>query len=415
MRRFLLGLQGLWPGRRWAGLAGTSQALNEIEALQLDPLNVAARSQDIALWGRILDYQPEFLDQAVYQQRSFFDYGGTLFVYPIAELPFWRLHMSRRAQTPYRIEFVKEHQEALAQVYAAIQERGPLGNRDFSGNRRVNSYRGRKDTGVALFHWWLTGELMISRRQGFQRVYDLRSRVAPSALDYAAPVEQAEEFFARKSLAFMGMQRQRPWITSLSDSIQRKVSLAEGKTWLERLAADGEVSTIQVEGSKEVWYTLTKNLAVLETLAGGGMPQEWQALGPTTLDETTFLAPLEITSARRRSTFVFDFDYLWEVYKPAAQRRWGYYTLPILYGDRLVGRLDPKLERKSATLFINGFWLEEHAPQNDPRFSTAIGKGLLRFAQFLQAERIDVSEVEPDGLRNWLEKTLYREGGEVTK
>lgn len=128
LRRFLLGLQGLWPGRRWSGLAGTAQALNAIEALQLDPLNIAARSQDIALWGRVVDYRPEYLDQAVYGQRAFFDYGGSLFVYPMAELPYWRLHMARRAETPYRIEFVQEHQQALEQVLTAIQERGPLGN-----------------------------------------------------------------------------------------------------------------------------------------------------------------------------------------------------------------------------------------------------------------------------------------------
>ncbi len=174
LRRLVMGCQGLWPGRRWIGAAGTAQALKAMEALQLDPLNVVARSQDIALWGRVLDYRPEFLDRVTYQERRFFDYGGSLFIYPMAELPYWRLHMERRALTPYRLDFVEQHQEALEQVLKAIHERGPLGNRDFAGNRRVNSYRGRKDTGVALFHWWLVGELMITRRQGFERIYDLR-------------------------------------------------------------------------------------------------------------------------------------------------------------------------------------------------------------------------------------------------
>ncbi len=166
------------------------------------------------------------------------------------------------------------------------------------------------------------------------------------------------------------------------------------------------VAPLVVAGSKDTWYTLSENLAILELLEAGQVPQVWQPLGPTTLDEITILAPLEIASARGRAKFLFDFDYVWEVYKPAEQRRWGYYTLPILYGDRLVGRLDPKLERKTCTLWINGFWLEQDAPMDDPNFTNALGKGLRRFAGFLEAERIDISVVEPEGMRAWLAKII---------
>lgn len=87
-RRFVLGRQGLWPGRRWAGQTGVAAALSTCEALQLDPLNVVARSQDIALWGRVADYRPAQLAAAAYEERGFFDYGGCLYLYPMAELPF---------------------------------------------------------------------------------------------------------------------------------------------------------------------------------------------------------------------------------------------------------------------------------------------------------------------------------------
>src|SRR5207248_1030717 len=82
-------------------------------------------------------------------------------------------------------------------------------------------------------------------------------------------------------------------------------------------------------------------------------------------------------STRGRASWLFDFEYLWEVYKPAAKRRWGYYTLPILYGDRLVARLDPKLDRTTSTLVINGFWLEEYAPVECPGFAAALARGLV--------------------------------------
>ena len=101
----------------------------------------------------------------------------------------------------------------------------------------------------------------------------------------------------------------------------------------------------------------------------------------------TILAPLEIVSARGRAAKLFDFDYVWEVYKPARQRRWGYYTLPVLYGDRLVARFDAKLERPSMTLQIKGFWLEE-GQKPDKRFIPALKAGMKRFLSFTGAENL---------------------------
>ena len=86
-RRFILGRQGLWPGRRWSGKAGTAQALRQIEVLQIDPLNVVARNHDLTLLSRVVDYRPEYLDELIYRDRAFFDYGGTVFIRPMSELP----------------------------------------------------------------------------------------------------------------------------------------------------------------------------------------------------------------------------------------------------------------------------------------------------------------------------------------
>ena len=131
----------------------------------------------------------------------------------------------------------------------------------------------------------------------------------------------------------------------------------------------------------------------LMTLEAGDVPAEWQPLDTTTEEEAVFLAPLDIVSARGRARVWFDFDYVWEVYKPAHQRRWGYYTLPILYGDRLVARFDPKLDRTTNTLLINGLWLETAGSAEDPAFVSALARGLQRFRQFLQARQIDLSAI----------------------
>ena len=162
---------------------------------------------------------------------------------------------------------------------------------------------------------------------------------------------------------------------------------------------EGTITPVRIEGSKENWYVLSSDVPFLLTLEAGGVPDEWQPLGATTRDEVVFLAPLDIVSARGRANWLFDFEYIWEVYKPAAARRWGYYTLPILYDDRLVARLDPKLDRATSTLLINGFWLEEHAPVNDPAFAAALARGFERFMTFLGTLRLDISVIEPIALR----------------
>ncbi len=123
----MLGRQGLWPGRRWKGKQGTRQALLACEAVQLDPLAVIARSQDIVLHSRVMDYKPEYLHQVMYKEHGFFDYGGHLHVYPMSELPYWRLHMEKRSHDKRVEDYVFTHPELFEQVRAELVQRGTLG------------------------------------------------------------------------------------------------------------------------------------------------------------------------------------------------------------------------------------------------------------------------------------------------
>lgn len=405
MRRFLMGRQGLWPGRRWAGKAGTIEAIHACEAIQIDPLNVIARSHDIALYGRIANYQPQYLMSVVYENRQFFDYGGALFFYPMREMPYWRVVMRRLWQEPYIEGFIAQHPEVVAEVRQALRERGPLGNRHFEGNARVQSYRARKDTGLALYRLWLGGELMTHHRHNFQRMYHFRETVVPSELDYEASEAEAERHFARKSFAFVGLIRANGFVSTWKGWIERKVERAEAKQLLAEWEEAGEITAVSVTGDKDLRYVLSTDVPLLETLENGRIPAEWKPLDTTTEEEVNFLAPLEIVSARGRAKKVFDFDYVWEVYKPAEQRRWGYYTLPILYGDRLVARFDPKLDRKTDTLIINGMWLEEwFTPDAD--FVAALAKGLQRFMGFVGAKTVDTTTITSAKLKSELETQL---------
>ena len=407
-RRFLLGQQGLWPGRRFKGLGGTTKAIHQMQGLQLDPLNIVARSQEIALQGRVLDFKLEHLYQAAYQKRGFFDYGGWLFMYPMHEFPYWRLHMKhRQAQGMwYEESYRQPPAEMMKFVLDELRTRGPLGNRDFSGEALKSwSYRGRKEASIVLFYLWLIGEVMITNRKGFDRIYDLRERVLPNEYDYAAPESEAEDFFSRKTIAHLGLARESTWRTSLAGFLHRDVSREEGKERIERLIEQGIASRVRVENSKDGFLFLNSDQPYLSDLEAGRIPKKWKPLGPSTEDEVTFLAPLEMVSARGRAKQVFDFEYLWEVYKPVHQRHWGYYTLPILYGDDLVARLDPKLDRKTNTLHILGFWLEDDAP-NDEAFANALGRGLARFAKLVGAQRVEMGAIRPRRLRTQVLKIV---------
>lgn len=406
-RRFLLASQGLWPGRRFSGLTGTEAALRQMEALQLDPLVMVARSQDIAMYGRVLGYKPDLLYKMAYEKRKAFDYGGWLMMYPMHEFPYWRLHMKHRAEKGMRWEsFTHPPKEVINFVLKELREKGPLSNRDIEGDAvKVWSYRGRKETSVTLFYLWLVGEVMITNRKGFDRIYDLRERVLPSEYDYAASVQETEDFFSKKHVAFYGMARKNSLKTDLSYYIQRKVSAKEAAERIERLIEQGEIARVRVEGFKENFLIRSSDQAHLSELEAGRIPKIWKPKGPTTEEEVTLLAPLEIVSARGRAKKVFDFDYVWEVYKPAHQRKWGYYTLPILYGDDLVARLDPKLDRTTNTLHILGFWLEDDTPK-DGAFADALANGLQRFADMIGATKIDLGGVKPVKLRSHLKKLL---------
>lgn len=411
-RRFVLGKQGLWPGRRWRGKKGTTQAIRSCEAIQLDPLNVIARSQDIVLHSRVLGYKPEYLYDVAYEDRQFFDYGGWLAMYPMSDLPYWRYHMEQRAHGSYVKRHVPNgHKEVMELVRSELQSRGPLGNRDFDGKRmQAWSYRGRKETSVALFDMWLSGELMIHHREGFERIYDFRENIAPKEFDYVASEKDAEEFFARKAVAFVGMKRESQMLGELKYYLRKDYSKAEMTSLLGRWKESGMLMQVQVQGGRDTYLVLAEDVPVLERLVNGRIPKGWNPKETNTLEEVTFLAPLDIVSARGRAKKLFDFEYKWEVYTPVHLRRWGYYVLPILYGDDLVARLDPKLDRTTMTLEIKGFWYENDAPVKDADFANALAMGLIRFAKFVAAEKVKLDAITPLGLRRAVKK---RVGGEV--
>ena len=345
--QFILGKQGLFPGRRWQGKAGIIEAVHAGCVVQMDPLSVVARSHDIVLYGRVLDYRPADLDAVLYTDRSCFEYGGAITIYPIEELTYRRVVMFRKQREPRRVQFATEYADLVAMVHSAIRERGPLSARDFT-NRDLapaaspkGSFRSDKAVNQALYYLWIAGDLMIHSRKGLEHVYDLREQISPTSLNQIATAEEADNFFALKTFQKGGMLSAQEWKNWFAGTIQRPVSAGEARDRLNTLLKEDKiVSVIVQEDSETQQFMLTEDLPLLEKLHMGALPDEWQPLNTSTRDEMIFLAPLDIVSTRGRALPLFDFDYVWEVYKPQEKRRWGYYTLPILYQETLVARTD---------------------------------------------------------------------------
>jgi uncharacterized protein YcaQ len=397
-RRFILGKQGLWPGRRWRGVKGTEQSMRAMEYLQLDPLQIIARSQDIQLHSRVLDYTPGTWEKVTYEKRKFFDWGGWLAVRPMDELPHWRVVMRRERDDQLRIhDMGREHAAAIVEMRQILKERGTVSNRDFqmSTRTRTQSYRGRKDSAVALYYLWRTGEVMTHHRERFERVYALTEAVAPPHLVYESSEEETDRFLFRKEIGFNGLAR----LKRVADLFFRGVPFEKSKQIVEGMLADGEIVEVKIEGWKDVHTALGSDAKLLRDLSAGRVPKAWKPLDTTTSEEVLFLAPLDPVSARGRAKILFGFDYIWEVYKPLHQRKFGYYTLPVLWGDRLVARFDSKLDRASNTFIVLGFWLEDTSLARDEAFAEALACGFARFVTFLGATRLNARAIREPLLR----------------
>jgi uncharacterized protein YcaQ len=157
---------------------------------------------------------------------------------------------------------------------------------------------------------------------------------------------------------------------------------------------------VEVEGDRATHYVATERLTWLEQVESGRVPSAWRPSGPDTTGEALLLSPLDLVT--RGSRQVFDFELLFEAYKPAEKRRWGYYTMPVMHGDQLVARLDPRLDRDTGTLEVRGLWLEDEALSRDEVFVDALAAGLVRLARFTGAKRVDLDAVGQARMRTRL-------------
>ena len=362
--------------------------MRTMESVQLDPLAIIARAQDLALASRVIGYRPDDWMALAYGRRRFFEWGGWLALRPMDELPYYRVLMRRAVDSWWPRWAAAGYGPAIEEMREVIRTRREVSNRDFSiaSRTRVDSYRGRKDSSVALHYLWLTGEAMVTRRERFERVYAAPKRVAPRRLLDPATDQAADDFLLLKAVASGGLTK----LNGANWTLLRTFTGRDVAAWKRRRVEDGALIDIEIEGVKMAGIVaLASDGPILETLAAGRTPRSWKPLEATTTDEVTFVSPLDpVIHNRERTRRIFDFDYKWEVYDKAEKRKFGYYTLPILWGDRLVARMDAALDRTSMTLIIKGLWFEDDALKRNTAFADALANGTERLAAFVGATEV---------------------------
>lgn len=347
-RALILAAQGLdRRPRRAATRADVLGAIRRMGALQIDTIHVVARSPYLVLWSRLGRYEPRWLDELLA--------GGALFEYwsheacflPIEHYPLYRHRMLDPSGMgwKYRQDWIARHRDEVARVLAVVRERGPVRSADFERtDGKPGGWWEWKTEKRALEALFTAGELMIARRQSFQRVYDLRERVLPSWDDARLPPEEeARRMLALEAVRALGITTAR-WVGDYFRTPRQETAAL-----VEALAAGGALRRARVEGWREPAFVHPENLELAERAAAG-------RIRPTL---TTLLSPFDpLVWDRARARAVFGFDYRLECYTPAPKRRYGYFALPILRRGALVGRLDAKAHRSDGLFEVRALHLE---------------------------------------------------------
>jgi hypothetical protein len=392
-RRFLVRRHLLDPPRSLpSGPASVLRVVDRLGSLQFDPLEMpGARSHDLVLHNRIGGYQREWCDRWLYgkDRRLIELYNKSLNILPAAELPYYRLSWTRGAN--HYSEFLAQHKGLADRIRDHIREGGPVSTASFRDvedriqwwwdNTTATSTKAARAVMEALF---VVGELGISRREGNRRFYDLIERLVPAKMldTHASEAEQLRHrlLSRHRGVGLMGVGGAGELVMGTGFAADRARATAG-------FVDEGVLVPVAVEGFREVRHVLADEMAILRKTARPG----------SSTPSVSFLAPLDpFVWDRRLVKGLFGFDYIWEVYVPAPKRRHGYYVLPLLFGDRLVGRIEPRYERASRTLRIAGIWFEDgFDPMEEPHFIPALADALEAHRRFVGAESVTWPRTRP--------------------
>ncbi len=383
-RRFMLWQQYLLPAHSLAGKPGIMTYLQRVGCVQFDPVNVIGWSPNLVLQARVRDYQPLWLEDLLYRERKLWDgWDKVQSIYPVEDYPFFALRREENRRNPWL-----PHELAIQfqpDVLELIRQRGAISSLDLSATHHIDGWWGVpvRVERAALENLYNMGEIGIHHRVGTRRYFDLTERLLPAEIHAAKPpferLEDYHDWHVLRRVGGMGL-----------------ASPAAGEAWggvlgmksshrlasLHRLVERGDLMAVGIE-------KMVGKILFLRR-------RDWKAWQEskevqTLPDRVIFLPPLDnLLWQREVIRWLFNFDYIWEVYKPPANRRFGAYTLPVLLGEQFIARCDAVLERRSKTLKIRGWWWEAGVEPDETHLRAALGNGLAALQSGLGAQRLEM-------------------------
>ena len=390
----LAGLGLLTKPRKKAGKQDLLTTIRQIHNLQLDTISVVARAHLHILWSRLGNYETFWLEELHAEGRLFEYFSHGVSLLPVEDYPLFRSMMMERYVGWDNIrEWGEKNKDIVDEILQYIRENGEVRSADFENKQSHRQWWDWKVEKVALEHLYYRGDLMIARREKFQRVYDLRERILPDWDDSQAPSHaEAVKALTLNAVKALGLANL-SWASTYF-----YLKKAETAQALKELKEDGLVHAVNVEELKgNPFYIHGENLLLLDNALEG-------KLHPT---HTAILSPFDpLITDRARARDLFDFDYNIECYTPAPKRKYGYFLLPILHKGNLVGRLDAKAWRSQKRLQVIKLYLE---PGVVP--SVALAKELAdtikAYAAWQGLEKVEIEWTDPDSFLELLQSQLH--------
>jgi uncharacterized protein YcaQ len=369
--------------------------IRDLGCLQLDPIRAVERTHLLVLWSRLGNFDVAELDKLRWQDKTLFEYWAHAASMVLTEeYPLFSWGMRQRQEDPRR---AAKYQKWFDQtpglielqdhILQRLRDEGPLFSRDIEtdgGLRFESRWSSGRFVGFILDYLWANGEVMVSERKGNQKRWGLAEDFFPEWTPQEQwSAEQTCRFAVQKAVRALGAA------TAKQIKVHYTRGMYEGLTAvLDQLVQEEILIPITLsDGGKPLsddYYLHANDLPLLRQLQNG----DWQP-------RTTLLSPFDnLICDRDRTEQLFDFYFRIEIYVPKAKRQYGYYVLPILHGDRLIGRIDPKMDRKTNTLHVHNVYAQPKAPKNK-KAVRAIGKAVAELASFLGAKQIQWGNV-PD-------------------
>ncbi|TCP31571.1 hypothetical protein EV207_10260 [Scopulibacillus darangshiensis] len=396
-RRFLLATQFLYPFEPCPKKSSDSEAalrmIRRLECVQLDPVSVVERNQHLVLAARIPGYRPEHLYQLLSQGEVFEYIANAACVIPIEDYPIFNPIRDRLQKQVG--SSLKQVDQTVTAVLAQLKRRGPLPSRAFKSDRRVYGYWDNnmpktKETSHALNLLLDAGIIRIVRRAGNERFFDLTETSVPKRLLHESEKTGTRE--SQKALIEKYIRAYRLFDPRDARFGWQKMSAAERRAEVDQLVGEGKVIPMKIENVKRDYFIMHEDVSLLRDISQTKKDRAYME-GPV-----RFLPPLDnLLWRRERVTDLFDFDYKWEIYTPSEKRAFGPYAMPILYGDQLIGRMDPSLDRKNDRLVIRLLQLEQGV-ELTTKLKKSLRVALENFACFHQVDNLIVERTEPKGV-----------------